>query len=55
MKNLNVFFLVLAFMAISSCAEKKADEAAIRRWHQEVEDALITLIMMLTVATGQTT
>ena len=40
MKNLNVFLLVIAFLAIGSCAESKADEAAIRRWHKEVEDAV---------------
>ena len=40
MKNLNVFILVIAFLAISSCAEKKADEAAISRWHKAVEEAV---------------
>ena len=29
MKNLNVFFLVITFLVISSCAEKEADEAAL--------------------------
>ena len=40
MKYFNVFFLVITFLVISSCAEKEADEAALRRWHKEVEDAV---------------